>query len=264
MDSHYQSYSKHVQDDVYNYCQSNWCVQSWKRNGVDYGCRGIGWSWLWVTRETNKDVGTNHEKDWKADSCDVKVHSQVGIWALNTHEKCQQWRRSWNTRVCNCMLNNVSTCFDQMTKEQRRQSIDRCCSEKASQNQLEIPFMVKLDELSWLKNGSTWVPSLKVDSPSVSGRFWWDQEQRGCPSTRTKAKGRQTVWSFPEAQGTVRILLRSKRSHTGKKDYPTFFVCLLGNFLRLFRSYFKFPRMITPPTMMFVVAVMLRTRTASK
>ena len=164
----------------------------------------------------------------------------------------------------------VSTCFDQMAEDQSRQNIDGSCSEKASQNQLEMPFMVKLDELCWLKNGSMWVPSLKVDSPSVSGRSWWDQEQRGWSESATKAKGRQTAWSLPEAQGTVRILPRSKRSHTGKKYYCwliiqlSLFVCSFGNFFRLFCSHFKFPRMITPPTNTFEVAVMLRTRTTSK
>ena len=48
----------------------------------------------------------------------------------------------------------VRTCFEQMAEDQSRQNIDCCCSEQTSQNQLEMSFVVKLDELCRLKNGS--------------------------------------------------------------------------------------------------------------
>ena len=218
MDSQNQSFSKDARDDVYNHCQSNWDVQSWKWNGVDYDGRGIGLSWLCVTRETNKDIRTNHEKDCEAGQCDVEIHDHMRIWTLNIHEECQEWRLPWNTRVrwIVCWI-YVGTCFHQVDEDQSRQSIDCWCSEKAVQNQLEMPFMVKLDELCWLKNGSMLIPSLKLNSPWAPGRSWWGQEQRGCQVPGTKAKGRQTAWSLPEVQGTVVILPRSKRCHTGRK-----------------------------------------------
>ena len=219
MDSQNQSFSKDARDDVYNHCQSNWDVQSWKWNGVDYDGRGIGLSWLCVTRETNKDIRTNHEKDCEAGQCDVEIHDHMRIWTLNIHEWGHEWRLPWNTRVSwiVCWM-YVDTCFDQMDEDQSRQSIDCWCSEKAVQNQLEMPFMVKLDELCWLKNGSMLIPSLKFNSPWAPGRSWWGQEQRGCQVPGTKAKGRQTAWSLPEVQGMMVILPRSKRYHTVKKN----------------------------------------------
>ena len=48
----------------------------------------------------------------------------------------------------------VSTFFDEMIEAQSRQNIDCGCSCKASKDQLEMPFVVKLVEVSWLNNGS--------------------------------------------------------------------------------------------------------------
>ena len=56
--------------------------------------------------------------------------------------------------ICNCMVKHDSTWLDQMGEDQSSQSKDCYCSEKASENQLEKPFMVELDELCWLRNGS--------------------------------------------------------------------------------------------------------------
>ena len=47
----------------------------------------------------------------------------------------------------------VSTVFNEMNEAQSRQNIDCGSSCKAFQDQLEVPFMVELVELSWL-NGS--------------------------------------------------------------------------------------------------------------
>ena len=52
-----------------------------------------------------------------------------------------------------CSIHNT-TWLDQMGEDQSSQSKDCYCSEKASENQLETPLMVKLDKLCWLKNGS--------------------------------------------------------------------------------------------------------------
>ena len=79
-------------------------------------------------------------------------------------------------------------------------------------------LVIKLDELCWLKNGSMWIPYyLKLNSPSASGISWWAQEQLGCQGRGTRTKGRRTGWRLPEVQGTVLIVPRSKRCHTGKR-----------------------------------------------
>ena len=64
-----------------------------------------------------------------------------------------------------CTL-NVSTCFDQMSDSEKRENIECACDEKAAQDQLELPLVVELVELSRL-NASIYQPSpfLTLNSP---------------------------------------------------------------------------------------------------
>ena len=59
----------------------------------------------------------------------------------------------WVIYAIVCSIHD-STWLDQMGEDQRSQNVDCYCREKAAENQLKTPFMVELDELCWLGNGS--------------------------------------------------------------------------------------------------------------
>ena len=153
-------HSKHVQGDIYNYCQGNWDVQSWKRDGVDYGCGGIWCQGHRGKRYSGIDFGSHHGQGCEAARHDVEEQSWSWSGSFNFQQHCQEWRLLWKTETWLCTLNRYMlsrTCCDPMSEGENSQGVDGSSSQKRRQNFLESPLMVKLVELSRLKHAHRWI-----------------------------------------------------------------------------------------------------------